>query len=346
MRCLTLADALRELGVECLFLSRDHVGHLHAEVMARGYPLINLGKVDEAQVHKAAVDYAHWIGVDIRQDIEETRNTLTGMNIDWLIVDHYGMDAQWERAVRVACRRLLTIDDLADRSHVSDVLLNQNLGAKVADYSRHVPSACTVLAGPRYALLRPEFAAFRSHSLPRRQWGLLQNLLITMGGVDLDNATGAVLDVLSACGLPAGLNVKIVMGVHAPWREKVIKQAAATPFLTEVLVNVPYMAKLMCEADLAIGAAGSTSWERCCLGLPTLQLVLAENQRPIAAALRDAGAAQLLARERLSVDIQRVMNQLLEEPARLVQMAEAAAAITDGLGARRVAHYLKEGLFA
>ena len=345
MRCLTLADALREQGAECIFLSRDHDGHLHATVEARGYSVLSLGGVTAEKSSRPTHNYSDWLGVDIQQDADDSRKKLAGMDVDWLVVDHYGLGADWEKALGAVCERLLAIDDLANRDHAVDMLLDQNLGKTAADYARRVPAGCKVLTGPRYALLRPEFAALRAESLSRRHQGELQNLLITMGGVDLQDATGAVLDALSDCKLHGKLKVTIILGQNSPWRTKVMQQVNAAPFQTEVLVNVTHMAELMRDADLAIGAAGSTSWERCCLGLPTLQLVLAENQQPIATALGKAGVAHLLSLETLQADIQGCLNQLAKDPGLLVGMSKAAAEVTDGFGARRIVQHIREWSF-
>ncbi len=342
MRCLTLADALRARGVQSAFLSRDHVGHLHQVVQDRGYMLLSLGGV--CTVSMAEPSYAEWLGVDSQQDADDTRTRLSGFAVDWLIIDHYGLDATWEHSLRSSCGRIMAIDDLANRDHAVDALLDQNLGKTGADYEAKVPAACNLLLGPSYALLRPEFAALRVRSLLRRNQGHLRRVLVTMGGVDPHNATGVVLEALHAWGPSANLEVTVVMGPSAPWRDQVIQQARHLSFATEVLVNVQSMGDLMCDADLVIGAAGSTAWERCCLGLPTIQLVLADNQRPIANALSLAGAAHLLERTNLNMSLGKVLDRLMQDPAHLLSMSSAASRLVDGQGSERVARYLQEGL--
>jgi len=222
----------------------------------------------------------------------------------------------------------MVIDDLADRPHACDLLLDQTFGREATDYHPFVPAACRLLCGSQYALLRPEFAALRPYSLQRRAQPTLRELLITMGGVDKDNATGQVLQALRSCRLPADCRITVVMGATAPWLDEIRKEAQDMPWPTRVLVGVSDMAQLMADSDLAIGAAGATSWERCCLGLPTIMLVLAENQRKIAEELCEAGAAHL-------IEVSTLNNQLLIvpdnwEPLFLGAMSAAAAAITDG----------------
>ncbi len=343
MRCLTLADALGVRGVQSLFLCRDHVGSMHQVIRERGYPLLSLGDVTHRHPTPAETTYAKWLGEDSQRDADDTRTLLSGHAVDWLVVDHYGIDASWEQSLRSTCGRIMVVDDLANRDHAADVLLDQNLGKTPDNYAPHVSASCELLLGPNYALLRPEFAYLRAKSLLRRNQGLLRRILITMGGVDLDNATGAVLEALHTWSPSANLQVTVVLGLNAPWREKIIEQARRLPFPTEVLVNVSSMAELMCDADLVIGAAGSTAWERCCLGLPTIQLVLADNQSSIANALANAGAAYLLERIELAVRLGDVMEKLMQDPAMLIGMSKAGSILVDGMGADRAASYLMEG---
>ncbi len=339
MRCLTLATALREQGVTCHFICRKHPGNLIDQICNRGFPITSLtaGSQDfrsVAQDGESLPAHATWLGVDWQTDAEATRDVLQSLSPDSLIVDHYALDRAWEQALRSDCAQMMVIDDLADRRHDCDLLLDQNLGREVADYAGLVPATCTVLTGARYALLRPEFAALREYSLQRRNQPQLRQLLITMGGVDQSDATGQVLDALRQCPLPQDCRITVVMGLHAPWLAKVQAQAADSPWPCEVKVNVTDMAQLMADSDLAIGAAGGTSWERCVLGLPTLVVVLAENQRPGAVALGKARAALVI--DGNGCFAEALPNMLatigiLE----LDQMAKSASSICDGCGTSR-----------
>jgi UDP-2,4-diacetamido-2,4,6-trideoxy-beta-L-altropyranose hydrolase len=327
-----------------VFLSRDYIGNLHQVVESRGYPLLRLGGVNDVAPVPSTSPYAHWLGVSVQRDADDTKGRLAGLSVDWLVVDHYGLSADWEQSLRSIGSRIMAVDDLADRNHVVDVLLDQNLGKNESDYEGLISAYCRLLLGPRFAMLRPEFAALRNESLNRRRQGRLRKIVVTMGGVDLGNATGAVLEALNEWGPSLDLEVTVVMGHNAPWRNQVIQQTRALSFQTEVLVNVQSMAELMCDADLAIGAAGSTSWERCCLGVPSLILVLAENQHPIARALVQAGAAHLLDWTNLRASLGMAMDRLIQNPAVLLEMSNAAAEVVDGYGAERVARYLEEAV--
>jgi UDP-2,4-diacetamido-2,4,6-trideoxy-beta-L-altropyranose hydrolase len=343
MRCLTLADALAAGGAECHFLCREHPGNLIEAIRARGYSVhalpVQPAIAPATQEETRPLAHAGWLGASWQDDARQSHEALDGLAPDWLVVDHYALDTRWEqRALPQDCR-LLVIDDLADREHCADLLLDQNLGRQADDYAGLVPGCCTRLIGPRYALLRPEFARLRDASLARRATPRLERLLIAMGGVDKDNATGQVLEALTACALPGDCRISVVMGGTAPWLAQVKAQAANMPWPTEVVVNVTDMAERMTQADLAIGAAGSTSWERCCLGLPTLMLALAENQEPIAHHLHAHHAAIHVGNTDMSdwtFQLRETMKRLIADPAQLQEMIHHARDITDGQGVAQV----------
>jgi UDP-2,4-diacetamido-2,4,6-trideoxy-beta-L-altropyranose hydrolase len=224
----------------------------------------------------------------------------------------------------------MVIDDLADRKHQCDILLDQTFGRQQEDYSVFTPKDCQLLLGSQYALLRPEFAEWRPYSLERRTKPEFKQLLINMGGVDIDNVTKSILDELKICNLPDDTNITIVMGGSAPHLESVKSKAITLPYKTEVKVDVDNVAEIMANADIAIGAAGSTTWERCCLGLPTIQIVIAKNQNTIAKSLAEENAIKLLQdKEELSSMINGATSWMKD-------VSNVAQQISDGLGSMRV----------
>jgi UDP-2,4-diacetamido-2,4,6-trideoxy-beta-L-altropyranose hydrolase len=342
MRCLTLADALAARGAECRFICREHPGHLIEHIRGKGYTVHALpvgASLLAMRGESHPIDnppHARWLGCPWETDAAQTKAVLIHEKPDWLVVDHYALDARWENALQGCYGKLMVIDDLADRPHACDLLLDQNLGREPGDYEALVPSHCRRLIGPRFALLRPEFAALREYSLQRRRTPELKRLLITMGGVDQPNATGKVLEALRACPLPSDCQITVVMGARAPWLEQVRSLAATMPWPTTVRVNISDMAQVMADSDLAIGAAGSTAWERCCLGLPTLLVILAENQKEGALALEQNGAARLLGKPGAILHELKSILSMLVEGQSLAGMIHSACAVTDGWGAARV----------
>jgi UDP-2,4-diacetamido-2,4,6-trideoxy-beta-L-altropyranose hydrolase len=342
MRCLTLAEAIRSHGGQCSFVCKEHEGNLCDFISQRGFVVhrLRLEGVRQSSVKaitEKTVPHVDWLGGDWIVDARQTCALIGEEKADWVVVDHYAVDSHWEQAVRRNCHCLMVIDDLADRRHECDLLLDQNLGREAEDYQALLPLGTRTLLGPRYALLRPEFAQWRQYSLERRSQPQLKQLLITMGGVDQGNVTGQILDVLKASALPPNLSITVVMGPHAPWLGHVQTQAADMPRPTQFLAGISNMAELMAYSDLAIAAAGTTSWERCCLGLPTIMLVLAENQLTIAQELEQAGASFLINQDAsISRQFTTLFSYLLSEPTSLLKMSESAAGILDGMGANRV----------
>ena len=350
MRCLTLADKLAGGGAECQFICRVFEGNLIEYIRSKGYVVHALPIAGQASAGLSVptlddpttgTAHSHWLGTTQAQDAEECAPILEAQRPDWLIVDHYALDARWERALAQYYRKLMVIDDLADRPHTCDLLLDQTFGRDAEDYLHLVSTNCVLLCGSRYALLRPEFGALRPYSLQRRAQPALRNLLITLGGVDKGNATGQVLQALRACSLPAACCITVVMGATAPWLEAVRAQAKYMPWSTRVLVGVSEMAQLMADSDMAIGAAGSTSWERCCLGLPTAMIVLAENQRYAAKLLAQANVVRKLD---VAVDFDKSLAEFINEintsETCLSLLRDNSSEITDGKGCEYVADCL------
>jgi UDP-2,4-diacetamido-2,4,6-trideoxy-beta-L-altropyranose hydrolase len=343
MRCLTLADELTRQGHECRFVCREHEGHLGDLITSKGYGFTLLPAPSDNEVEandRNSDNYARWLGVPWQEDARQTLDALTPWQPDWLVVDHYALDAEWERILANVVGSIMVIDDLANRCHECALLLDQNLGRVESDYDGLLLVDCQRLIGPGYALLRPEFANLREQSLKRRQHPELKRILISLGGVDRTNVTGQVLEALSESVLPASTELDIIMGAAAPYLDEVRQQATGLPFKATVSVNVTDMAERMCLADLSIGAAGSTSWERCCLGLPAITVVLAENQRLIGEALSENGAGLLVDVDRIREDLPMMVESMMASENECLLLARQAAMVCDGAGVERVVSVL------
>ena len=193
MRCLTLAGQLTEDGCSCVFVCREHKGNLGEEIAARGYKILWLtGLPGKRRVDSDWNAHAAWLGESWEADAEQTIRALAGYNVDWLIVDHYALDSCWERRLANTVKRIMVIDDLADRPHSCNLLLDQTHGKSRNDYKELVNKECEVLCGSMYALLRPEFAELRAVSIERRSAPQLKNILVSMGGVDKEDRKSVV----------------------------------------------------------------------------------------------------------------------------------------------------------
>lgn len=333
MRCLTLAEALQQRGAQIRFVSRGLPNHLRDMLTARD---MDCAPLNEAVTSETPGDLAHsiWLGTSQAQDASDSAAALAGRKWDWLVVDHYALDARWESAMRNTAAKIMAIDDLADRQHDCDVLLDQNYYRDMQTrYRGKTPEHCRMLLGPHYALLREEFRELRAQLRPRS--GEVRRILIFFGGVDAGNYTGLAIDALSGLDIK-DIGVDVVIGAQHPHRAE-IEQACATQGYA-CHVQTPRMAELMSAADLAIGAGGSASWERCCLGVPALLVALAENQTDIAKALDSIGACIYLGTKEVvdSSTIQRTIADLLDTHAQLELFSQRAFSLVDGLGVERV----------
>ena len=326
MRCLALAQALKDNKVNVEFICRKHKGSLIDKIRSNRLNVHELEVLEEADDKLA---HSHWLGATQQQDADDCIEILKSEKIDWLIVDHYALDEQWQKKLKPYYEKLMVIDDLADRKHQCDILLDQNFGRSLQDYKELVPTSSKLLMGSKYALLRPEFEKYRQYSLNRRKNEKFKKLLVNMGGTDTDNITGKVIERLQIAKLPKDVEITIVMGKTAPHLSNIITSVNKLPYGSEVKVDVDNMAELMANADIAIGASGATTWERCCLGLPTIQLITAYNQEFIAQKLNKINAIKL-------VEIDNVVENLENFQYWMKSTGESASKVTNGTGIKHV----------
>lgn len=315
MRCLSLAGMLRRRGADSVFLCSGAPGNLCDLIEQRGFPAVRLAPCPLPAEWQRDADRT---GAAIR---------LRGLRPDLLIVDHYRLDARWEKALRPLVHRIFVFDDLADRPHDCDVLLDQNLhDAADSRYQHLVTPGTRVFVGPRYALMRPEFDSTPARL---RDQGL-QRLLIFFGGIDPTDEAFKVLAALRSLQADAPAT-RLVLGPINPRAAEVARLAGGLRGV-EVIQVTDRMAQLIAESDLAIGTCGSSTWERCWLGLPALVIVNADNQRDDARILHRLGAVRTLGNgvDTTAEDWTRALRALLEEPAALLEMSRAALQVMQG----------------
>lgn len=300
MRSLTLARALEARGAACAFRATPEVG----------------GVLDAF-----APDMA-------RAEADE--------GCDAVVFDSYALTADDHRAIARG-RPSLALDDLADRPLAADLVLDSGPARKAEDYAGLVPAGAQLLLGPSYAPVRPAFAALRAEALARRaRGGPVRRVLVSLGLTDVGGVTGRVVRLLRQAAGEASLDV--VLGGGAPSLPALRALAAKDPRVA-LHVDTQEMPRLTLEADLAIGAGGSTTWERCVLALPTLTLILADNQVAPARALEAAGATPCLDVHDDGFDaaFPREVQALMADEPRRADLSAASARVCDGLGADRAA---------
>ncbi len=320
MRCLALAEALRDRGAEVCFLCRALPGDARTAIHAAGYGLIAIS------------------AESCEADAQACCSALAATApFDWLIVDHYRLDAGWGRAVRPVCRKLMAIDDLADRPLDCDLLLDQNWhDAPERRYGGRIPDHAITLFGPRWALLRGEFARMRAMQRPRD--GQIRRILVCFGGSDAPNATDAVLAALSDC---QRIVFDVVVGAGNPHAEMLRAHCSRLP-AASLAINVSDMAVRMADADLFIGAGGGMTWERASLGLPGITLPIADNQLELCAALAAVGEGVDLGSPtpQALLRLPERLADLIRNADRVMAMSAALANRCDGSGVLRVCERL------
>ena len=319
MRCLTLADELKQNNVKISFISREEDGNLIALINKRGYKVYSLPK-----------------GFESRNDAILTKGLLVDHNIlpDLLIVDHYGIDIVWESTIRSVVRKIMVIDDFSNRKHDCDLFLNQNYNLQNKSYNGLLPDKCIRLLGVKYTMLRPEFRKIRENL--QKNYDIVKRVLVLMGGADNQNMTTKVLQAIKKLNLN-NIRVDVAVGAANKYYKK-IKSLVSNIHYAKCHYNVENISELMSKADLSIGAAGSTTWERCCMGLPSILIVIAENQVDIARNLGNDGIIVNLGwyKNVEQIDIKNQIENLLNNFSKRKNMSLKAMEIVDGRGVTRV----------
>ncbi len=312
IRCLTLADTLARRGWECVFAGVSECRDI--------VPRLRDGS-------------HHFVELEEEEQKDPTAILMLG-HADLLVIDHYALDAAYETSCRKVASHILVIDDLADRLHDCDMLLDQNYRqSDLGRYSGLVPQSCLLRMGPKYALLHPDYARIRAEIQPRES---VRRLLIYFGGADLADMTGRSLR--AALSLErVELMIDVVVSLSSPNADEIQELAGRHPNVS-CHNSLPSLAQLIAASDLSIGAMGATSWERLCLGLPTIGVTIAENQDDVAAELRSAGLINWLG-EKDNVSEARIADAI-ESSIGLVKLrdwSQRCMQICDGLGTQRVA---------
>lgn len=342
MRCLALADALRSKGAIISFICRELHGSLCDFLAARGYVVHRLAGLNSA--NKGSIfqktPHSHWLSVNWNADAEQTEAILAKeKDVEWLIVDHYALDSEWESRMRQYAHKIMVIDDLADRPHACDLLLDQNLYLDLESrYDGLIPIHCQKLLGPKFVLLRPEFLEARKNL--RIRYGIVKRILIFFGGVDPTNETLKTMEAIQLLNRP-DIAVDVVVGTANPHKERIKQLCAALPYVT-FHCQVNDIAQLMVNADLSIGGGGTATWERCCVGLPSLVVTIADNQRDVAKNLFKVGIIINLGwyEKVKKEDIRSALENLLDMPDIVQQMRVKGMQLVDGYGTNRVVEEL------
>lgn len=271
MRCLTLASELKKLGARVDFICRAHKGNLIERIKQDGYVVHTLAFDPQFQQRSSSLLHTDWLGAEQKEDAKSCKSVLERIKADWVVVDHYAIDITWEKEIRAITKRIMVIDDLADRKHDCDMLLDQNLGRVPSDYSSLVPNNCSIFLGPSNALIREEFWKLRHKKKNVNK--LDPHILIFFGGTDLKDYTRRTIQLLNSMGLAS---VEVVIGKNNINQEKIKSICNEMNYNYHVETN--QMERLMHKSDMYIGAGGCTILERIIMRLPSVTIAVAENQ--------------------------------------------------------------------
>lgn len=343
MRCLTLAAKLNNAQHQIIFLCKQHHGNLIELIESSGFEVIALSKPTNniENEHNERL----WLGCHYQQDAKECLKYIQSAKfkkIDLLIVDHYSLDYQWQDLLNPLCEKIMVIDDLANREHHCDILLDQTFGRSQQDYHHLIPEQCTLLLGKEYMLLRDEFYQFRILAQTQRissQPHISKNILISLGGADPDNMASSILYWLILLKTDFhNLKVCLVANANSNFLSELNSIAKKHRWI-KIITKPPSMATLMLKADIAIGSSGATAWERCCLGLPSLSIISADNQQLVNKNLANIGACTSLGyfknlRKQTFIE---ALTLLFNNQKHYKNMVQQSFDCCDGLGAGRVA---------
>lgn len=326
MRCLTLANSLREYGVKSFFICRAHPEHMAEKINAEGHkvlllPVLHIAEMKIGQC--AQGKYASWLGATLIEDANETIQHLKNIKPKWMIIDHFAVSSDWEHKVKKEINlKIMVIDGLANRKHECDLLLDQTYSVQGEErWKNLIPKECKLLVGPKHAIFRPEF--IEAHRHLRRRNGKVKRILIAFGGVDVPNATSITLDAL--CELNnEEVTIDVIIGLANPHRKNLIKKYSNIENVC-IYVNPANIAELMTAADLAIGGGGTMMWERCLLKLPTLIISIAENQVQLAKSLHSINAAVYIGDITVttSKSIKDSINKLINNEEQIIEIQNA-----------------------
>jgi UDP-2,4-diacetamido-2,4,6-trideoxy-beta-L-altropyranose hydrolase len=337
MRCLTLADKFREQGNVVHFICRNLKGNLGSLAVEKGYPVHYLAAPTiEYALRPDDCRHAKWLEIGWEEDARQTLAIIEEYDLrpELFIIDHYALDYRFERMLKSQVEYIAVIDDLADRKHDCNMILDQNLQSEMKSrYDALVPANCQKLLGPHYALIRPEFREERELQTERN--GRVRKILVFFGGIDKDNVTSMALNALAQMNLKK-IDIDVVIGRNNPHQLQISEICQKMPNV-RLHCQTDNFAHLMSRADLALCASGTTTWERCALGLPSLVVAVAENQIAIAEAADRAGLLVYLGTvpEVNAAKIINAINEMMSKPGLLKEMSRRGSDMVDGYGADR-----------
>ena len=320
MRCLTLANALKQKGHHCTFMCKAHAGNFIEKIKKNGHQAYTLAvAIDgDKQTGDSAyrLDHSHWLGSSQALDATQCKQLLSHHTIDWLIVDHYSLDYEWESMLRAYAKRIMVIDDLADRKHDCDLLLDQNVGRTKQEYSKLVPEKCNLLIGTNFCLLREQFDVANQEILDKSIINLVNDIehqivtiFIYFGGSD---PKGLTLDFLTSCvsGFDHKYKYHFEVVVGSGNKHLLAIQQLCESNKYNLSIDVENIASIILKCDIAIVACGFICYELASLKTPAIYIATSTIQLKVSKTLESIGIG-------ISIDYQKYReynyNELIDK---------------------------------
>tara|TARA_B100001123_G_C15344010_1_gene1036186 strand:- start:6825 stop:7859 length:1035 start_codon:yes stop_codon:yes gene_type:complete len=326
VRCIALAQEMKKRNIEIFFISYNNLPFLKQYILSQGFDLFEISEINKTKIN--------W-----NKDLEKTLNVLEEVSLDALIVDHYALGLGWLSGIKEKIEKLVVIDDMPGRKVVCDILIDQNLGREAKHYSSFIEDKTKLILGKEFVLTRQEFKENRARALKKREeFSGIKSILLSLGGSEdprnylriINNISKSEIDSLSQVTLAPGF-------LDSP--ETIFKDLTRHSSLkVEILSNPLDILEAMIKADISIGYAGSSSWERCILGLPTLVKAVSKNQLFIAESLKKEGVAKIWNNEK---DLRNLILEMNIED-NWYKAVSASKNICDGNGSRRVVDAILE----
>lgn len=332
MRCLTLAYKLRDNDIEVTFICKEFPGNSISFIKSNEFLVLTIPFVANSSINTRELGTSQEVDAKATIDLLDDIGYKT---VDCIVVDNYELDAKWHGVARQVTKKILIIDDLANREYDCDAIIDQTLGRSESEYRELVPAECQILTGTKFTLLREEFCLnesdIRQHRKMREKGGV-KHLLVMMGGTDPDNFTSKILKEI--CLYKVFSKISVVLASNAPHLQAVQELSNINTSI-DLIINSQNISKILLDNDVCIGAAGTSAWERCSLGLPSILFVLADNQKKIANELEISGAALTFSHLRCIEDIKIELDKIVEKD-KYLTMVNNCLKICDGQGVSRV----------
>ncbi len=338
-RCLNLANQLKEHGYKSIFVINSN-NNLVTNLIKKNNHIVKNLKIKKNKSYANSRGFKSWLKHSWQDDAALTIKKIESFSILALIVDHYALDYKWERKLRLLTDQIIVIDDLDNRKHDCNILVDHNYRTPSGDpYQQNLLRKSKKLIGLDYALIDPIYSKYKKQFQNKK----IKNILVSFGGADKYSLTELIIDNLSDKYFD-NFKIKIVIGINNI-NEAIIKKKCRKFNNIKIYKAPKNLAKLLFNSDLVIGALGTSLWERMCVGVPSIVIASGEDQKLFAESLNKEGFIKLLgfADQINKVNVKSSLKRLLLKnynKSNIVQLQKHV----DGNGVKRAAKEIDKSI--